>query len=98
MSDDVTSTVLGIPTVDPSLHYQQVIQLLAVELANKTIEVAQLQAKCDIALAFREHVQVNTWVNSSVDTEVPEISGLTLISPEQVAALYRLLAAVDVMR
>lgn len=91
-------------SIDPATHYQQVIQHLALDLANTAVANAQLRAKADLVLAMYEHLHIDTWVRQvahtaqATDGAPLEIPGPVLIPPEEHPALGRFLAAVEGLR
>lgn len=95
--------------LDPAQHYATVIQHLGIEIANKTIAIAQLEAKIGMALVAYDALSIDTWVrqvahqpsmggNGVRPGDMITLEGPLVVPPQEHEALSRFLAAVEALR
>ena len=102
----VEEHIMALAPVYPDInqHYAMVVQHLGIEIANRAVEAAQLQAKTALALSAYGALRIDTWVRQvahepSMNGEEPvRIPGPIVIPPSEHEALSRFLAAVEGLR
>src|SRR5262245_47782497 len=74
-------------------------QHLALEVANKTTELAMLRAKCNVVTAYLDALQIEHWNRQVLVNDGDGIEyGVLVIPPEDQDALSRLLSALEQLR
>ena len=104
-ADLVHEPVAVVPVApDLHLHYGTIIQHLGLEIANRAVSEATLQAKAALALQAYSALNVDTWVRqvtyepSTNGGDRHQIPGPIVIPPQEHEALSRFLAAVEALR
>lgn len=93
--------------IDPAQHYNTVIQMLGIEVANGRIELAQVRANVALALDALDRLHIDTWVRQVAHQpklqdvssgEMVQLEGPIIVPASEHEALSRFLAAVEALR